>query len=74
MDAELFEGFRIIEIHPDEPFAANVISIGKDVICSASCPLTAQIVKDQGFEVVLADQSELAKAEAELACCSTLFD
>jgi len=74
VDAELFEGFRITEIHPDEPYAANVISIGKDVICSASCPLTAQIIKDQGFEVVLADQSELAKAEAGLTCCSILID
>lgn len=73
VDAKLFDGFRITEIHPDEPFAANVISIDNRVICSASCPKTAQIIKDSGFEVVLVDQSELAKAEAGLTCCSILI-
>jgi len=74
VDAELFDGFRITEIHPDEPFAANIISIDNHVICSASCPKTSQIIRDSGFEVVLVDQSELAKAEAGLTCCSILIN
>ncbi len=74
VDAELFEGFRTTEIHPAEPFAANVLSIGNDVICSASCPLTAQNLEDLGCKVVSVDQSELAKAEAGLTCCSVLID
>lgn len=73
VDAKLFDGYRITEIHPDEPFAANVISIGNHVICSASSPGTAQILRDSGYEVVPVDQSELAKAEAGLTCCSILI-
>jgi dimethylargininase len=72
--ANTFDGYVVTEIHPDEPFAANVISIDDRVICSASCPKTAQIIRDSGFEVVLVDQSELAKAEAGLTCCSILID
>ena len=72
--ADLFDDYRITKIHPDEPFAANVLSIDNRVICSESCPKTAQIIKDSGFEVVHVDQSELAKAEAGLTCCSILID
>ena len=44
------------------------------IICSASCPLTAQNLEDLGCKVVSVDQSELAKAEAGLTCCSVLID
>lgn len=74
VDADFFDDFRITKIHPDEPFAANVLSINNRVICSESCPKTAQIIEDLGYRVVRLDQSELAKAEAGLTCCSILID
>jgi dimethylargininase len=74
VDKDWFDGFRITEIHSDEPFAANVISKDSRVLCPASCPKTAQILRDLDYEVVLVDQSELAKAEAGLTCCSILID
>lgn len=73
VDPGRFDGFRITEIHPDEPFAANVIAIDNRVICSASCLVTAQILRDSGYDVVPVDQSELAKAEAGLTCCTILI-
>jgi dimethylargininase len=71
---DFFDGFKTTAVYMDEPFAANVLAIGNKVMCPASCPLTAQIIKNLGFDVIAVDQSELAKAEAGLTCCSILVD
>jgi dimethylargininase len=73
VDRDIFKVYRITEVHPDEPFAANVVALGKTILCSASCPKTARKIEDHGYSVVKIDQSELAKAEAGLTCCSLLI-
>lgn len=69
-----FREFEMTAVHPDEPFAANVMAIGNHILCSASGPKTAQIINDLGFDTLGIDQSELAKAEAGLTCCSILIN
>lgn len=64
---------RAIEVAPQEAMAANVLAIGNSVLVNASAPRTAARIASAGFDVVLVDQSELAKAESGLTCCSLLL-
>jgi dimethylargininase len=61
-----------IEVDPAEPSAANTLAIGSSVLVNASGPCTAERIAAAGFRVVAVDQSELAKAESGLTCCSLL--
>ena len=62
-----------IEIHPDEPHAANVVRVdGRRLLAAAAHPRTREILEKRGFEVVIVDVSELAKAEGAVTCCSLL--
>jgi dimethylargininase len=64
---------RTLEVDPAEPMAANVLAVGNSALVNASAPRTAERISAAGFEVVLVDQSELAKAESGLTCCSLLL-
>jgi len=68
-----FAAFRRLEVHPDEPFAANVLVVAETVLCAAGAPRTAERLGSAGFAVERVDVSELAKAEAGLTCCSLIF-
>ncbi len=69
--AEL-RAFECIEVHPDEPHAANVVRAGTRLIAAAAYPRTLDRLAHRGFEVVPVDVSELAKAEGAVTCCSLL--
>jgi dimethylargininase len=73
LDRELFADFRIIEVDPTEPHAANVLRIGDALVMPASFPRTQQRLIDAGFNVVAVDVSELQKAEGAVTCCSLVF-
>lgn len=67
-------GFDYIEIDPGEPFAANALRIGDDVVYGAAFPRTRERLEACGLRVHVLDVSELAKAEGALTCCSLLVD
>ncbi len=73
VDGALFAARRTIEVDAAEPMAANVLAIGDTVLVNASAPRTAARIAAAGFAVVAVDQSELAKAESGLTCCSLLL-
>ena len=73
IDARRLGARRTIEVAPGEPMAANVLAIGSTVLVNASAPRTAERIAAAGFDVVLVDQSELAKAESGLTCCSLIL-
>lgn len=73
VDGSRFGARRTIAVDPAEPMAANVLAIGGAVLVNASAPRTAERIAAAGFTVVLVDQSELAKAESGLTCCSLLL-
>ncbi|MEO7794290.1 MAG: dimethylargininase [Thermoanaerobaculia bacterium] len=73
VDGAAFGARRAIEVAPAEAMAANVLAIGNSVLVNASAPRTAARLVAAGFEVVTVDQSELAKAESGLTCCSLLL-
>lgn len=74
IDTAAFDGLRILEVAPEEPAAANVLTIGDTAMIPASFPKTAALIAARGWRVRRLDISELQKAEAGLTCCSLLFE
>ena len=73
VDRDVFAGYRLIEIDPDEPHAANALRIGTVVVYPACFPRTLQRMANAGIAVTAVDLSELQKAEGATTCCSLVF-
>lgn len=71
--ADLFAGYRIIKIAPDEPFAANILNVRGTRFIQQSCTETAAQLQHEGYEVRRLEISEFAKAEAGLTCMSVVI-
>lgn len=66
-------GFGICEVHPAEPFGANVLFANGRRFVQRSAPATAARLEAHGLSAELLDISEFAKAEAGLTCLSLLI-
>src|SRR5580704_1664064 len=73
VDTEALAGLRIVDVAPDEPWAANALTIGAVALMPAGFPATAEIVERLGWKVESIDISELRKAEAGVTCSSLVF-
>jgi dimethylargininase len=73
VDRARFADFRVIEVDPAEPHAANVLRIGDALVMPASFPRTRRRLLEAGFHVIVVDVSELQKAEGAVTCCSLVF-
>jgi dimethylargininase len=74
VEPSLLAPLRHVVVHPEEPFAANVLLLGESVLVSANAPRTAERLRAAGIRVAPVDMSELAKAEGGLTCCSVLVE
>ncbi len=74
IEPRIFSGWRIIEVDPQEPFAANVLWLGEGTLAAEAFPRTRDRLEAHGLKSRTIDMSELAKAEGGLTCCSILFD
>ncbi len=74
VNTEAFTGFEIAGVSPEEPGAANVLTIGGTALVPAAYPATARVLEELGWPVRRLDISELMKAEAGLTCSSILFE
>ena len=72
VNADAFPGYRCETVHPGEPYGANVIRRENRALCPVAFPHTAEWLAARGYDVLTIDQSELAKAEAGVTCCSIL--
>src|SRR5690348_8843798 len=63
VDAAAFAPFRLIDVAPGEPWAANVLPIGGEVIAAEAFPETCSILEHAGYRLRKVPMSELAKAE-----------
>jgi dimethylargininase len=70
VDPKIF-GTPYLEVPPE---AANMLRLGDTVLCPAVAPVEAARLGRKGLHVLLVDNSELAKAEAGLTCCSLVFN
>jgi dimethylargininase len=74
VDIEALAGLRVVGVAPDEPWAANVLTIDDAALMPSSFPATAEIVRSLGWKVQTVDISELRKAEAGVTCSSLIFE
>jgi dimethylargininase len=72
LPTDRFEGFDRVEVHPDEPWAANALWLGDRVIYPAAWPRTAERLAARGVTVRTVEAGELAKAEGAVTCCSLI--
>ena len=74
VDPRQFTGVDLMAADEGEPDAANLVSVGGQVIMPAGNPKTAMRLRERGFEVAEVDVSELQKAEAGVTCMSLLSE
>jgi len=72
-DPTPFTNYFWLDVSPDEPHAANALTIGETIIFPASFPKTRARMESAGFRVTSLDISELQKAESGLTCSSLIF-
>ena len=71
---DAFRGLTLIEVDPDEPYAANALLIGEVAIYPAAFPKTRRRMESHGLQVRTLELDELAKAEGAVTCCSVLIE
>lgn len=74
LDTAPLRDYRIVDVAPDEPGAANILRIGHTALMPAAFPHTREILGGEGLEVRTVDISELMKAEAAVTCSSVIFE
>lgn len=72
--ADAFHDFDLLDVHPYEPFGANVLRVGGELIYPAEFPRTLERIERRGFKPHLVPAGELAKAEGGVTCCSLVFE
>ena len=72
VDAALFEEWKLIDVDPSEPFAANALRIGEVVVYPSEFVKTGEKLRHLDVRTVAA--GELAKAEGGVTCCSLLLE
>jgi dimethylargininase len=74
VDADSFDSSReFIDIDPGEPYAANALLVGDELMYPQSFPRTRLRLESRGIGLRVIDVSELQKAEGALTCCSLIF-
>ena len=73
IERQQFAGMRCIEVDAAEPFGANALMLGTDVIYPSSHPRTADVLRRHGIRVHTVEMSETEKAEGGVTCCSLLL-
>jgi dimethylargininase len=68
-----FPSFELVDVDPREPYAANIVRAGGELIYPAAFPRTGERLARLGFSVRTVDVGELAKAEGAVTCCSLIF-
>ena len=74
VDLAPFSGLETIDVAPEEPWAANVLAVGKAVVAAKGFPLTTERLRARGLDVRTVDVSEFQKAEGGVTCKSLVFD
>lgn len=74
VDTAAFGDCELIEVDPDESFAANTLTLGGTTLVSAAFPRTRDRLEARGVATQGLDISELEKAEAGLTCMSLVLE
>jgi dimethylargininase len=74
IDVEPLRGFELLDVHEEDPAAANALLLNGAIIIPHSFPNTCVLLEERGFRVRTVDVSELQKAEAGVTCCCLIID
>ncbi|MGH7945673.1 MAG: Rid family hydrolase [Opitutaceae bacterium] len=74
VDPNAFGDCQVIKVDPDEPFAANTLTLMGTTPVSAAFPKTEKKPQAAGVATRSIDISELQKAEAGLTCLSLILE
>ncbi|MAF66901.1 MAG: dimethylargininase [Planctomycetes bacterium] len=74
IDLARVEGFELIPVDSEEPFAANTLRVGDSLLHPACFPRTRASLSGRGFAVTPLDIGEFQKAEGAVSCLSLLLD
>jgi dimethylargininase len=74
LDVDALERRDVIDVHPNEPTAANVLRIGDAIVMHEGCAQTVTRVRERFPRVETVDISEFAKADGGLTCLSLIFN
>lgn len=67
-------GLDLLPIAPEEPFAADTLTLAGVTFLPDGCPRTRALLEARGLTVQPLDVSEFEKAEASVTCLSIIFD
>jgi dimethylargininase len=67
------EGYNIIVTPDSEEYAADTLSVADTVLMAEGYPEAQKMVKEEGFNVVSLNVSEIQKCDGALTCLSILF-
>jgi dimethylargininase len=73
ISSKAFAGVDLLEIDAAEPYAANILRAGDDLIYPSAFPRTRDWLERSGVPLTIVDVSELAKAEGAVTCCSIIL-
>jgi dimethylargininase len=74
LDTTPLDGWKLLDVAEDEPWAANALRIGDTVLVPAGFPRTEAILRRAGLRVHALDLSEFRKAEGSVTCMSVIFE
>ena len=69
----VFGAWQLVEVDPQEPYAANALLLGEAVVYPSAYTRTAARLERLGLSLHRVDVSELAKAEGGVTCCSLIL-
>ena len=67
------ENFNKLIIPTSEAYAANALAINDSIIITNGFPKTKQLLKDNDFDIISLETSEIQKCEGALTCLSLVF-
>jgi len=73
LDKPEFQKYRLLEVEPDEAYAANSVWINGVVLTPKGFPKTRALIEAAGYKVREVDVSEFQKLDGGLSCLSLRF-
>jgi dimethylargininase len=73
VDAEPLAPYRLIDVAPEEPWAANALPISGTIVMADAFPLTIEQLRAAGFTLRPVNVTELMKAESGVTCSSLIL-
>ena len=74
VSADAFAGLSLVDIDPQEPYAANALALADVVLYPTAFPRTRERLEGRGLRVRAVDVDELQKAEGAVTCCCLTFE